>query len=295
MHVFDLFSVEVIELEEYSTPSDALNYDDTDEYAETYDECKLIMYQREIESVLKDDAVDTLSNTSKSAVQDGCMNFYHILEKEDGSLKLKNSDSACKSTKEPVKTLRRGSSYEDTDTCLQAKTQTQRKCIGTGKVETESDYEISSATDGIFSEKPHSKCVANRATFEGGLDNIPESIQKKLGIRIVKSDYSEYYSFKQSRRKNSDICRYRNINLCDKVLENSEQSVFKVNTDDTEQDSFEQPSDDDINDYDKLCHFVKTDTRRLDRYDRTDFIIKANTATTNEANVTKSHTRSKSM
>ena len=178
-------------------PSDAIG--DTSEYAETYDEAKLIKYQRE-QLEMKHKAKEVETDTRN-------INAYFILEKEESGskhddggddngddIRFKNKDDG------PRDKLKRVSSYEDTDNCSQR----------TKRSETINDT-------GYKLNKPGPACPEGNNVFAKGLDYIPDSIQRKLGIRFVSGDYSEYYAYKLLRRNSTDChhCENNELSSCE--------------------------------------------------------------------------------
>ena len=279
-----LISVEVIELEAYSTPSDALTHADMymDEYSSTYDEAKLLAHQVEMERATdkKDKITQSCSNTSSKTSEPNRTNLYHILDKEANFDQLNNSESTCAGFSDV--TLRRATSYEDTDINSEHITgnitQHSKGYIGN----LDFDYEVSVQTEHTNSQYPE-----NPPVFEGGIDNIPKELQRKLGIKFITSDYSEYYEYKISKsRSQSERCK--NINVCDNISTVQESSADKID----KLDSLNTSSVKQIDDYDKLCHFVRKETRIP--YDHVGFTPDMDCSKSNENSRTL-HKRSKSI
>lgn len=262
--------MDVIQLEEYSTPSDALTEGQTVEYAETYDEFKLINHEKER---LEEEKQRTSDNNDSIPNAIGFLknkNTYYILEEEPDTIHLQNEQNAETTSDKQTDAMKRQSSYEDTDGCIPfEKIANRTKPSVSNQCQSDFDYEDPAIADGIFTKTALSKCSAQRNIFENGIENIPEDVLRNLGIRIVKSDYSEYYAFKMLRRRSAELDRCKNIQLCDKPDAHSERDLknSKIAGD---------RSKEDINEYDKLCHFAKRDSKRVRRYDHVDgFMFKS--------------------
>ena len=232
-------------------PSDALV--DTAEYAETYDEAKLIKYQREQE--MKDKINDEEKEIRNK-------NAYFILEKEETGCKYgasegdDNEDPSHVANKEELRDkIRRVSSYEDTDNCIQKAKQS--------KISDDSGYEITSAV-GKGLDLPPPVAPESNNLFAKGLDHIPESIQRKLGIRFVSGDYSEYYAYKLLRRNTTDSRHCENKDLCERTYE----SFGNLPKSNAHTDIANAENNDTVNEYDKLHYYTRTKSKQQNRYDR---------------------------
>ena len=280
--------MEVIELEAYSTPSDALTHADMymDEYSSTYDEAKLLAHQVEMERATdkKDIITQSCSNTSSKASEPKRTNLYHILDKEANFDQLNNSESTCAGYS--AVTLRRATSYEDTDINIEHNTGIVTQQSKGDNENIDFDYEVSVPTEHL-----NNKCPANPPAFEGGIDNIPKALQRKLGIKFITSDYSEYYEYKISKsRSQSERCK--NVNVCDNISTVQESSANKIDNAGNELDRFNTDLVKQIDDYDKLCHFVRKETRVP--YDHVGFTPDMDCSKSNE-NWRTLHKRSKSI
>ena len=278
--------MEVIELEAYSTPPDALTHADMymDEYSSTYDEAKLLAHQVEMERAAdkKDIITQNCSNTSSKTSEPKRTNCYHILDKETSCEQLNSSESTCAGSSDV--TLMRSTSYEDSD--INSDHITRNVTQQSKGDSIDSDYKVSVQTKRIDNQ-----CPENPPIFEGGIDNIPKELQRKLGIKIITSDYSEYYEYKISKsRSQSDRCK--NTHLCDKISTVQESSANKIDNAGSELDRLNTDSVKQIDDYDKLCHFVRKETRVP--YDHVGFTPDMDCSKSNE-NWRTLHKRSKSI
>ena len=278
----------MIELEAYSTPLDALTHADMymDEYSSTYDEAKLLAHQVEIERAAdkKDIITQNCSNTSNKTSEPKRNNSYHILDKEANFEQLNNIESTCAGFSDI--TLRRATSYEDTDINSEHITSNATQQSKGDNENLDFDYEVSVQTEHMNSQYP-----ANPPVFKGGIDNIPKELQRKLGIKFITSDYSEYYEYKISKsRSQSERCK--NVNECDNISTVQKSSGNKIDNAGNELDRFNTDLVKQIDDYDKLCHFVRKETRVP--YDHVGFTPDMDCSKSNEKRRTL-HKRSKSI
>ena len=228
-------------------PSDALG--DASEYAETYDETKLIRYQRE-QSEMKHKVEEVIIDTRNA-------NAYFVLEKEESESKQEDDNyniGAIDKDDGTQDKLKRVSSYEDTDNCIQGAKRSE-------KID-DSGYEITSGVKKELNKNRPANLERNNL-FAKGLDHIPDSIQRKLGIRFVSGDYSEYYAYKLLRRNSTDCPHCENKDLC----ESSYESFGHLPKSTLDADISEE-NNDSINEYDKLHYFARNDSKQQNRYDR---------------------------
>ena len=280
--------MEVIELEAYSTPSDALTHADMymDEYSSTYDEAKLLAHQVEMERAAdkKEIITQNCSNTSSKTSEPKETNLYHILDREANFEQLNNIESKCAGSSDV--TLRRSTSYEDSDINSEHITRVVTQQPKGDNENIDFDYEVA-----VQTERMNSQCPENPPVFEGGIDNISNELQKKLGIKLITSDYSEYYEYKISKsRSQSERCK--NVNVCDNMSTVQESSGNDIDNVGSELDRFNTDSAKQIDDYDKLCHFVRKETRVP--YDHVGFTPDVDCSKSN-GNWRTLHKRSKSI
>ena len=210
----------------------------------------MIKYQREqskIEHSLKKVEINTRNESA-----------YFILEKED-SVSNHDGENLNNKVDGPGNELKRVSSYEDTDNCIQlSKDKTTMD---------DTEYEVTSATHKI-QNKSYPAYPYRSNIFEKGLDYIPESVQRKFGIRFVSGDYSEYYAYKLLRRRSAELCRCENKDLCETSYRSFENLLPKSNSDADISEENKVVSNDSVNEYDKLRYFARNETKQSNRYDR---------------------------
>lgn len=193
--------------------------------------------QTEIESCSSDNR-QNMNTTNSDA--------YYVLENIDNYSSHPEQDKRTRF----VKSVSRGSSYEDTNHSIIFSNPKEERELNRRKDSTDLEYDDTALIDGNFPDKPGISELEKSSILEGGLDSIPESIQRKLGIRIVKNDYSEYYAYKLFRRR-SDSSDRRN--------DDSENTVSQT----TMETGVTSGSDG----YDKLCHYPRKLATRVHEYD----------------------------